>query len=174
MYLTGTRVAYFYQNNAPDDATVIHEATHQLFSETREHRQGDGSRGNFWVLEGIACYMESFHENGDQIELGSWNMPRLKRARQRLAKFTPIEELIALDRKDFERAEVVNLYAQSACFAHFLMHYASGRYRDPLVNYLVEVYLGRADHQTLTNLLGVDWSTLDEQFRQHVTEASEP
>jgi hypothetical protein len=174
MYLTGTHVAYFYQTNSPEDGTVIHEATHQLFSETVEHRHGDGSRGNFWVLEGIACYMESFQETEDRVELGSWNAQRLKRARQRLANFTPLQELIALDRKDFERNEVVNLYAQSACFAHFLMHCNAGQYRGALVNYLKEVYLGKADYETLPNLLGVDLSSLDTQFREHVARAAEP
>jgi hypothetical protein len=174
MYLTGTRIAYFYQNGPADDGTVIHEATHQLFSESREHRHGDGSRGNFWVLEGIACYMESFREAGDRIELGSWDTLRLKRARQRLPSFTSIEELIALDRKDFERTDVVSVYAQSACFAHFLMHYDGGRYRDALVKYLEEVYLGKADYQTLPSLIGVDYATLETQFRQHVVQAKEP
>jgi hypothetical protein len=168
MYLTGTRIAYFYQTDTPEDSTVIHEGTHQLFSETREHRQGDGSRGNFWVLEGIACYMESFRERGDSVELGSWDTARMQRARQRRHSFIPLEKLLALDRSDFEGNDVKVLYAQSACLAHFLMHYDGGRYREALVNYLSEVYLGQANFQTLEDLLNVDYVTLQRQFREHV------
>jgi hypothetical protein len=174
MYLTGTRVAYFYETDTADDSTVIHEATHQLFAETREHRHGDGCRGNFWVLEGIACYMESFRENADHVELGSWDTARLKRARQRLPNFMPVKELIELDRKDFDSDNVKTLYAESACLSHFLMHYDNGRYRDILVSYLQEVYLGQANYQTLADLLGIDYDTLDRQFREHVALGKDP
>jgi hypothetical protein len=174
MYLIAPRTAYFYQSGNVDDSTVVHEATHQLFSETREHRNGEGSRGNYWVMEGIACYMESFREVDDRVELGSWETPRLKRGRQRLATFIPIKDLIELDRKEFDGPNIVVLYAESACLTHFLMHYDGGRYRDALVNYLETVYLGQADRETLSSLVHVDLETLEQQFREHVTRASEP
>jgi hypothetical protein len=170
MYLTGTRIAYFYVHAEMDEATVIHEATHQLFSESRDHRHGDGSRGNFWVIEGIACYMESFRDRGERVELGSWDTARLKRGRERMQKFLPVEKLVQLDMKDFDGPEIYDLYQQSACLCHFLMHHENGRYRDAFVKYLEEAYLGRADHQTLSELLGVDYAALDRQFRQHVAE----
>jgi hypothetical protein len=170
LYLTGTRTAYFYVHEQMDEATVIHEATHQLFSESREHRHGDGSRGNFWVIEGIACYMESFRDRGGHVELGAWDTPRLKRGRTRIEKLIPLEKLVQLGMKDFDGEEIYDLYAQSACLCHFLMHHENGRYRDVFVKYLEEVYLGRAEHQTLAEILGVDYASLDRQFRQHVAE----
>jgi hypothetical protein len=170
LYLTGTRIAYFYVHEEMDEATVIHEATHQLFAESRDHRHGDGSRGNFWVLEGIACYMESFRDRGDHVELGAWDTARLKRGRERVQKFVPADKLVQFDMKDFDGPEIYDLYLQSACLCHFLMHRENGRYRDAFVKYLEEVYLGRADYQTLADLLGIDYATLDRQFRRHVAE----
>ena len=40
-----------------------------------------------------------------------------------------------------------------------------GRYRDALVAYLVAVYTGRDGPDTLAKLTGVDYSTLDKQYR---------
>lgn len=170
LYLTGTRTAYFYVHEQMDEATVIHEATHQLFAESRDHRHGDGSRGNFWVLEGIACYMESFRDREGHVELGAWETTRLKRGRERMQRFLPVDKLVQLGMKDFDGPEIHDLYLQSACLCHFLMHHDNGRYRDVFVKYLEEVYLGRADYQTLGELLGIDYATLDRQFRQHVAE----
>lgn len=170
MYLTGTHTAYFYVHEQMDESTVIHEATHQLFSECRDHRNGDGSRGNYWVLEGIACYMESFRDRGDRVELGTWDTPRLMAARRRMQKFIPLERLVQLDLKDFEGPDVVDLYVQSAALCHFFMHHDGGSSREAFVKYLEEVYLGRANYQSLTDLVGSDFATLERQFLEHVTQ----
>ena len=171
MYLTGTRTAYFFAQSRSDETIVVHEATHQLFSESREHRHGDGSRGNYWAIEGIACYMETFLDHGDRIELGSWDAARLRRGKQRLQSFMPLERFVQLDMKQFDGPELPMLYCQAACLARFLMHDEGGRFRDAFVKYLEQVYLGKADYETLAELLDTDYATLDRDFHRHVEES---
>ncbi len=171
IYVPGTRTAYFFANQEMDEATVIHEATHQLFSESREHRQGIGSEGNHWVIEGIACYMESFRDRGNHIELGSWETPRLEIGRARIVEqqtYVPLDRLVRMGIDDFRGPSIYALYSESACVCRFLMHYDDGVYRDPLVKYLEAVYTGRATYATLSELTGVDFSALDRQCRAHI------
>ena len=42
-----------------DERTMYHKATHQLFQESRPVSPEVGHRANFWIIEGIAMYMES-------------------------------------------------------------------------------------------------------------------
>jgi len=171
MYLTNTRTAYFYVHEEMDEATVIHEATHQLFAETRDHPQAAGTRGNYWVLEGIACYMESFKDCGDHVQLGSWDTPRFRVGHDWIVKqhkYVPAEKLARLEINDFDTPDVHNLYAQAACLCHFLMHHDGGRYRDLLVKYLEQVYLGQAEPGTLAELIEMDYADLDRAFVKHV------
>lgn len=174
IYVPATRTAYFYVHEEMDQATVIHEATHQLFFESGQGRQTTGSPANYWVIEGIACYMESFEDCGDHVELGNWDTPRLKVGRQRIRRgqYVPIEKLVRLGLKDFEGPAVYTLYSQSACLCHFLMHHDNGRYREALVRYIEAVCLGQASGETLQDLVGVEYAELERQFREHVATAS--
>jgi hypothetical protein len=46
----------------------------------------------------------------------------------------------------------------------FLMHDGAGRYRQPLVEYLLAVYAGKSDPDTLSRLTGTKYDKLDEQY----------
>ena len=60
VYMTNDRVAHFYYDAANDhEATLFHEATHQLFFESHHKSRAISERDHFWIIEGIACYMES-------------------------------------------------------------------------------------------------------------------
>ncbi|MBI3463184.1 MAG: hypothetical protein HY000_09015 [Planctomycetes bacterium] len=171
IYVPATRTAYFFLDDSMDESTVIHEATHQLFSETRDHQQAIGTRGNYWAIEGIACYMESFHDLGDRVELGSWDTPRLKVGRERIQRgdqYLPIDKLVRLGMNDFQGPAVYAMYTESACLCRFLMHYDNGRYREGLVRLLEQVYLGKAGYETLAELTDTDYTQLERQFREHV------
>ena len=171
VYVPGTRTAYFFADEQMDEATVIHEATHQLFAETRDHPQAAALHGNHWVIEGIACYMESFRDRGDHVELGSWQTPRLQIGRARIVEqnlYVPLDKLVRLGMDDFRGPAIFALYSQSACVCRFLMQYDNGIYREALVKYLEEVYAGRANSATLSELTGVDYTGLDEQCRSHI------
>ncbi len=78
-YLPSKKRCYFYppdpaKMSALDvrniDNTLLHEATHQLFQESRGIVGMPGESGNFWIFEGIAMYMETLRRSGDYYVLG--------------------------------------------------------------------------------------------------------
>src|SRR5690606_4470584 len=73
VYMPNDRVAYFfYQPEDEEDAlgTVFHEVTHQLLGESSGRPIAVAELSDFWVIEGIACYMESFQLADEAIHVG--------------------------------------------------------------------------------------------------------
>ncbi len=169
IYLDQTKVAYFFAGEQQDPGTVVHEATHQLFQETRRVARQVGRGDNFWIIEGIACYMESLDDHGDYVTLGGPNAGRMPAARHRLLEdqfYVPLAELVQLGMQPLQADErLPMIYSQSAGLTDFLMHADGGRYREALVTYLAAVYSGRATSRTLAELAGVDYPALDAQYR---------
>ena len=64
--------------------------------------------------------------------------------------------------------------ASASGLADFFMHDEQGRYRDPLVRYLDAVYSDRATTQTLSQLCGTSYATLDSQYRQFMAGDEKP
>lgn len=175
LYLNDARRAYFFASENPDPTTVVHEATHQLFSETRSAVPIPGGQANFWIVEGVACYMESLAEERGYLVLGGSDAIRFRDARYRLLEsqlYVPLEVLTAAGAGVFQRdPDLPKLYSQSAGLAHFLMHADGGRYRDALTQYLVAVYAGDDTPATLSNLTGAPYARLDEQYKSFVADA---
>lgn len=69
IYLDRKRRAYFFDGEEQDRGTLLHEATHQLFQQSRPVRNDVGQRGNFWIVEGVATYMESLAEEKLDVEV---------------------------------------------------------------------------------------------------------
>ena len=85
VYVGNSKTAYFYADpKKNDDRTLYHEATHQLFNESRKVVAGPGERGNFWIVEGIAMLMESLHQEGDYWVIGGFQDERMRAAQVRL------------------------------------------------------------------------------------------
>ena len=175
IYFDSVRKAYFFAGEDQRTSTLYHEAAHQLFQETRRVADDVGRRHNFWILEGVATYMESLVEcrpcdGAVYWALGGANEGRLPAARYHLLEdnfYVPLAELTRMGMEDVQRhPEIAKLYSQSAGLATFLMHYDSGRYRDALDRYLVAVYTGKAGPTTLAELTGVGYDQLDRQYRQ--------
>ena len=168
IYLNDRRTAYFFHDKQHAPNTVYHEATHQLFAETRPVSPVMGLRANFWVVEGVACYMESFAEEADRYRLGGRDAVRLSDARFRALRdklYIPLAELVKMGREEFQHhPQIAKIYSQSAGLAHFLMHDAQGAYRDALVAYLLAVYTGRDRPQTLAQLTGLSFEALDSRY----------
>ncbi|HEX4131743.1 MAG TPA: hypothetical protein VHZ24_17030 [Pirellulales bacterium] len=168
-YDPDARTAYFFAGQQ-DDTTLYHEATHQLFAEVRSRRGPFGDSHNFWVVEGIACYMETLADRGSYCLLGGTEAPRLLAARYRTLKenfFVPLAELTAMDRVRFQGdPRLVKLYSEAAAMSHFLMHAEAGRYRDALDDYLFAVYMGRDRVNTLSELTGASYEQLDAAYRR--------
>jgi hypothetical protein len=180
IYISRRRTAYFFIEPAdaaqkPDDSTLVHEAVHQLFSESRKVAPNVGREANFWVVEGIACYFESLGADEHQSVLGGASTLRMQNARHRLLEegyYVPLTELTAMGMNDLQRhGDIAKLYSQSAGLTHFLVHGQEGLYRDALVTYLSAVYSGHDRATTLAELTGADFEQLDEQYRQFIKSA---
>jgi hypothetical protein len=172
VYLTSGRIAHFYndpENN--NEATLFHEGTHQLFFESQPNRP-IGERSNFWIIEGIACYMESFQRTNGKFSLGDPNYIRFAGARANLLVgkyYVPLREFSAMGLNRFQQsAELARNYTQSAGLARFFMEYDNGRYREAVVKQLTQLYSANPrerDHaMSLEELTGVEFEKLDEQY----------
>jgi len=176
-YLAKRRTAYFYAPRSEaerDDTTLYHEATHQLFAETRRAAREVGQDGNFGIVEGVACYMESLVPRADGWTLGGRESIRFQNGQYHLVNdgfYVPLAEFVTIDMNELQRdPRIAMIYAQSAGLAHFLMHYQDGRYRDALVEYLQAIYTNRDRADTLSELTGASYAELDRQYREFMLE----
>ncbi|HQU43248.1 MAG TPA: DUF1570 domain-containing protein [Pirellulales bacterium] len=168
-YAGPQRTAYFFVGDEEDDSTVYHEATHQLFSELKQVSQV-GRDANFWVVEGIACFMESYKPGNRLVTLGGADALRLDNARTWLlekGQYLPLAELCALGMDDLQgHAEIKMIYSEASGMTYYLLFAGEGRYRQSLVDYLSAVYANRDRPQTLAELTGTSFSKHDEQYHQ--------
>ena len=140
--------AYFFATGEDDHTNLNHEATHQLFCETREHVAPNlGHDANVWMIEGIACYLESLKEGDGFCTVGGVDAQRLLDARFRLLKdnfYLPLNEFVKYGLEQLQKdPKIPMLYTEAAGLTHFLTHYENGRYRDATVDYLTAIYTGR-------------------------------
>jgi hypothetical protein len=172
IYFSSTRTCYFYDKKDDDIArTLLHEATHQLFHETRNVSPAAGRESNFWIIEGIAMYMESIRKQGSYHILGGFDEEiRLQNARYRLLEndfYIPLRDFTRWGMRTFQRHEdLKKIYTQAAGLTHFLMHYDQGAYRDAVVRLLQQVYRGNDTPASLERWTGTDDETLDGRYRE--------
>ncbi len=170
IYVESTKKAYFFADEEVDDRTLYHEATHQLFHESRKVAPGVAQQANFWAVEGIAMYMESLREEGSFYALGGSDDLRMEAARHRLLKdefYVPFGKFSAKGMLEIQNDDrIATLYSQAAGMTHFLIHYDGGRYRDALVAYLATIYSRRDTAKTLSQLTRVSYAQLDRQYRE--------
>ncbi len=152
-------------------AASLHEATHQLVLEANSRARLAGTVGNYWVAEGVAAYMESLRLADGEIHLGSWDTPRLARARDRLVherRFVPLRKFVAMSSDDFARGDAPFLYGQAALLTHFFLHGEDGKYRRPFLQYVREVFLGRATPDSLAEFTDTPYEQIEREFVVHV------
>jgi hypothetical protein len=170
VYYAPDRTAYFFAGEDYEDRTLYHEATHQLFHQSRAVPRDVGKDANFWIIEGIALYLESLREEDGYYVLGGFEDERMHAARYRLLKdnfYVPLEKLTTYGMERLQGdPKIATLYSQAAGLTNFLVHYDGGRYRDALVAYLGLVYSRRDTPDTLSRLTGVSYRQLDQQYRQ--------
>jgi hypothetical protein len=175
IYWTPTRTAWFV---APQDAdggassTVHHEATHQLFAEMRKTSPLAGERCGFWAIEAAACYMESLQPADYGWTLGGRDAGRAPAARERLIDdgfYLPLEELCSLGRRELQADDrLPQIYSQISGLADFFMNGEQARHREAFVEYLVRIYTGTVDPDTLAKLCGSSFADLDDAYRHHM------
>ncbi len=188
LYLSGKRtdvdkrVAHFFHNlQATQEerlATMFHEATHQLFAEAYTSNPEVGIERNFWVIEAIACYMESFQRKGDTFSLGDPHYIRFQNAQYRLLNdsyYVPLQTLCGMGMEAFQsNPNRSQNYSQGSGLAHFFMHYDDGAYRDAFIAYLAAIYNRnqkiRNNPPTLPELTEVSYEKLDQQYRDYISE----
>ena len=172
IYWTPTRTAWFFEGEGQEPTTVHHEATHQLFAEKRRTSPLAGERCGFWAIEAAACYMESLEPTPWGSTLGGRQAGRAPMARERLIDdgfHVPLSELTALGRRGFQSDErLPQIYSEISGLADFFMNGQRGRYRDAFVEYLVRIYTGTVDADTLSRLCRKSYAELDDEYRHHM------
>lgn len=175
IYLTTGRIAHFYEDpNNNNEATLFHEGTHQLFFESHALNRPIGENAHFWIIEGIACYMESFQRKGGNYTLGDPNYIRFAGARVNLLQknyYVPLSEFSQKGMYEFQHApELAKDYTQASGLARFFMEYDNGRYREALVKHLTQLYSAstreRDSAPGLDKLTGVEFEELDRQYAE--------
>ncbi|MBN1911568.1 MAG: hypothetical protein JW818_17635 [Pirellulales bacterium] len=175
VYSNDTHRAYFFAGKDSDTRNMYHEATHQLFQESRPVARSIGRTGNFWVMEGIALYMESLREEDGYYVLGGLNDDRTYEARYRLFHDKFYVPLSTLSAKGFREVQndkhVTALYSQMAGLTHFLIHADEGRYRDALLAFISAVYNGNQDPGLLAQLTKTPYEELDRRYQAFLKSA---
>ena len=178
LYMPEDRIVYFFFSKPIDDdypqATVFHEATHQMFYESRSRQRPVANKAHFWIIEGIACYMESFRPTDTGYQIGNPKYIRFHWARHRWLKesyYFPLQNFSSLGMRDFQLDPNINRnYSQASGLAHFFLHYNGGVYRDALIRHLAQLYspAQRIDVATLETLTGVRFDELDKQYHRYL------
>jgi hypothetical protein len=185
IYFPDSRVAhFFFDPDSDDDSTLYHEATHQLLTGSRPMTGEIGMRSDFWIIEGIACYMESFRKEGERFTVGDPQHGRLQAARLHLVKegyYVPLREFARMGMVAFQsikQPEIAKNYSQTAALTHFFMHYEDGRYREALIEHLSQIYSPnksvREHPDSLEELTGVSEEELDQQYADYIRRLSPP
>jgi len=183
IYFPKTGVAhFFYDPDSQDDSTVYHEATHQLLSGARPGHGEIGVKSDFWPIEGIACYMESFQQAGGDFSFGDPQTLRFQAARAHFVTdkyYVPLPEFCRMGMQAYQESrEIKRNYAQGAGLVHFFLHYGEGVYRDEFIEYLSQIYstrrATRENPEKPWELAGVEPELLDRQYAEHIRELAAP
>ena len=173
VYWTPTQTAWFFSSQDSDSRTVEHEATHQLFAESWPTSPLAGSKHGMWALEAAACYMESLERTDFGFTAGGRQSGRVPAAKERLLNdnfFLPLRQLSKLGRSALQNEpELPKIYSQLSGLADFFMNGERGRYRNAFVEYLVQLYRGTAEQETLWKLCGRSPEELDAAYKLYLS-----
>lgn len=138
---------------AADRETRYHEITHQLLQETcGDVVDAPGLESGFWIVEGIASYMESVRFFDSFATIGGWESPRLQYARWRWLgpEAAPSLEELAGEGRELvqQREDLAAWYSTTAAYTHLLCDDPSKR--SGLLRYLRSVYRGRPEPQAIS------------------------
>lgn len=167
------RVAHFFHDPHGDNtSTLYHEATHQIFYESINRPRTIAERRDFWIIEGISCYIESFRVKDDVVTMGDPRHPRFVAAKYRFVNdryYMPLAKFAAMGMRTFQTHEKIQAnYSQASGLAKFFMEYEDGKYRDALIEHLSQLYRNRGRVQSLAELTGVSYATLDKQYAKFI------
>lgn len=177
IYTPDERTSHFYVDpNSDIEATVYHEATHQILYELNPKPRRIAVNEHFWILEGFACYIESFRPLADGVSIGNPDYVRFFFAQHNLIEdgfFVPLDRFAGLSKNAYQTPmHISERYSQASGLVHFYMHYEDGLYRDAMIDHLAALYrpiapgfrIGGMDQFT-----GVPYSKLSQQYREYIT-----
>lgn len=169
-YSSRLKRAFFYVGDDSLRATRFHETTHQLLQETERVPPQVGEQSDFWVVEGVALYMESYQRFEGYATLGGFDSNRLQFARYRALSeraYLPLQTLATYGRARLQSdKDLQAIYSQAAGLTHFLMDDPKGTLRPALLRYLEAVYQGRQTADLLPAECGADWAELDRRYHE--------
>jgi len=167
-YVDDRKTVFLYVGDESTRPTWYHEVAHQLFQETRDVAAGVGERGNMWLVEGIAVYLESLRVYNSYVTVGGPDAQRLQFARyagRRGSIPLPLSKLTPLTRSMLQsHADIRSIYTQATGFAHFLMDGKNGEFRSAAIDCLTAIYARRDSPQTLAERTGQPLDTLDQRY----------
>ncbi len=128
-YSDQQRCTFLFAGQGADPATWYHELTHQLLREATRSKlrvaDRPGEAADFWLIEGIASYMESVRFAPTYALIGGWESPRLQYARYRWLSAgdrMTLAELVPDGRQQAQqREDIARWYAHAAAYTHLLM-----------------------------------------------------
>jgi hypothetical protein len=177
IYSPNERVSHFYVDKNTDiESTIYHEATHQILYELDPKPRRIAEREHFWVIEGFACYTESFRPLNDGVSIGDPDYVRFYFAKQNLVQdnfFVPLDRFASLSKNAYQDPlQISERYSQASGLVHFYMHFNRGQYRDALIDHFAALYrpiapgfrVGGIDQFT-----GVPYEKLGQQYRDYIS-----
>ena len=192
-YFPNLRCTFVYEPSEEEEVDLLpllfHETTHQLFEECCTSTQNRfkidflsrARSANFWVIEGVAVYAETFKINSSKSAAtfgGGKNVFRIQCALESLfvdEDFIPLREYAGLSREEFQnRRDIATLYSEAAGLAYFFMHYDKGVYRDAFVSYLYQVYQGVDTCDSLEKATGKTFEELDNEYIRFMQSIYQP
>lgn len=176
IYMPDERVAHFYDDrNADIQSTLFHEATHQILFEMYPDSRRIAEQEHFWIIEGFACYMESFRKTEDGFSIGDPSYVRFDAANYRLVKdnyYVPLAQFAAMGKLPFQtHPQIRKNYSQASGLTHFFLHYDDSLYRDALIRHVAALYRPvRPGTRVagLDQLIGIPAERIDGQYREYI------
>jgi len=172
IYRDKDRTAYFFAGEDNLESTWRHEVAHQLFFETTRRSRSVGQDHNFWLIEGIALYLESLQRHDGYYFVGGIDAERLQYARYRALNdgfYMPLAAFCRLGRSAMQSdPQLRRLYSQAAGLTHFLMDAQGGKFRQPTISLLRDIYAGTDKEGSLAEKLEVEFDVLDRAYRDYL------
>ena len=173
----GRGMSYFFQDSGgqlPVEATLYHEASHQLLFETAGRDRLESNRGHYWLFEGLGTCFETVQVAEDgAIQFASPVGARMDVARKRILNdhvYTPYEVFEAYGQTGFNiQNKIHDHYAQAMAMTLYFLVGSDARTRDIFLDYARDAYKGRLrGARGLATRLGVEPKVIDESFIQYL------
>lgn len=128
-FSSDTRELFIYLGDDDQWCNLYHEATHQLFVVSGVQQSGMSRLPGFWVVEGVAIWMENLVWDGRKFTEGDLCHQRTRDAAASRSTWVSWGRLFQIGKDDFN---TVGLYAQTAVAMKFFMD----KHRKTFVEYV--------------------------------------